>query len=251
MDHQAQEYARKPTIIIAGMNKDGFAGLGRRARLPPRGADNKALNFHRPVSGYKVTSPSLPDRDEFGPRIKVNNPSYFMKTNRILPSAFAALLAATALFAANERNEAGTVAAADKNFMVAAAEGGMLEVRLGEIAQKKGAKQDVKEFGAMMVADHGKAGEDLKAVSAKLDVKLPASLDAKHKAIVDKLESLSGSAFDKAYLDEMLKAHMKDASAFEDASKTAKDPDVKAFAQRTLPVVQAHLTRVKAMAKNE
>ena len=70
-----------------------------------------------------------------------------MKTNRILPSTFAALLAATALFAANERNEAGTVAAADKNFMVAAAEGGMLEVRLGEIAQKKGAKQDVKEFG--------------------------------------------------------------------------------------------------------
>ena len=75
LDHQAQEYARKPTIIIAGMNKDGFAGLRRRARLPPRGADNKALNFHRPVSGYKVTSPSLSDRDEFGPRIKVNNPS--------------------------------------------------------------------------------------------------------------------------------------------------------------------------------
>lgn len=174
-----------------------------------------------------------------------------MKINRILPSAFAALLAATALFAANENSGgSGAVAAADKNFMVAAAEGGMLEVRLGEITQKKGAKQDVKEFGAMMVADHGKAGEDLKAVAAKLDVKLPADLDAKHKAIVDKLDTLSGSAFDKAYLDEMLKAHMKDASAFEDASKTAKDPDVKAFAQRTLPVVQAHLAKVKAMAKN-
>ena len=60
-----------------------------------------------------------------------------MKTNRILPSAFAALLAATALFAANENSGgSGAVAAADKNFMVAAAEGGMLEVRLGEIAQK-------------------------------------------------------------------------------------------------------------------
>jgi predicted outer membrane protein len=89
-----------------------------------------------------------------------------MKTNRILPSAFAALLAATTLFAANEKSGGtGAVAAADKNFMVAAAEGGMLEVRLGEIAQKKGAKQDVKEFGAMMVADHGKAGEDLKAIA--------------------------------------------------------------------------------------
>ena len=72
----------------------------------------------------------------------------------------------------------------------------------------------------MMVADHGKAGEDLKAVAAKLDVKLPADLDAKHKAIVDKLDTLSGSAFDKAHpLTRCCKAHMKDASAFEDASK--------------------------------
>ena len=102
----------------------------------------------------------------------------------------------------------------------------------------------------MMVADHGKAGEDLKAVAAKRDLKLPVDLDAKHTAIVDRLDKLSGSAFDKAYLDEMLKAHVKDASAFEDASKNSKDPDVKAFAERTLPVVQAHLARVQVMAKN-
>ena len=59
---------------------------------------------------------------------------------------------------------------------MAAAEGGMLEIRLGEIAKEKGAKQEVKDFGAMMVADHGKAGEDLKAVTATHGVTLPTDL---------------------------------------------------------------------------
>jgi putative membrane protein len=172
-----------------------------------------------------------------------------MKTNNIFPSTFAALLAATALFAVNENNGGtGAVTAADKNFMVAAAEGGMLEVRLGEVAEKKGASQEVKAFGAMMVSDHGKAGEDLKSVAAKHGIEVPGDLDAKHKAIVDRLAKLSGSAFDKAYIDEMLKDHMKDASAFQGVAKNAKDPDVKVFAQRTLPIIKAHLAKIKSMA---
>jgi Domain of unknown function (DUF4142) len=59
------------------------------------------------------------------------------------------------------------VASTDEKFMLAAAQGGTLEVRLGEVAKKKATRQDVKEFGAMMVTDHGKAGEELKAVAAK------------------------------------------------------------------------------------
>jgi putative membrane protein len=135
-----------------------------------------------------------------------------------------------------------------KTFMVAAAQGGTLEVRLGEIAMAKGSRQEVKDFGAMMISDHGKAGEDLKAVAAKQGVKLPLALDTKHEEIVNKLGKLSGAAFDKAYIDEMVKAHIKDASAFEEASKNAKDPDVKAFAQRTLPVVKARCEKVESMA---
>ena len=100
----------------------------------------------------------------------------------------------------------------------------------------------------MMVSDHGKAGEDLKAVAAKQGVKLPLALDTKHEEIVNKLGKLSGAAFEKAYIDEIIKAHMKDASAFEEASRNAKDPDVKAFAQRTLPVVIARLEKVESMA---
>ena len=79
-----------------------------------------------------------------------------------------------------------SVAPADEQFMLAAAQGGMLEVRLGEVAKEKAARQDVKDFGAMMSTDHGKAGEELKAVATKNGVTLPADLDARHKAIVDK-----------------------------------------------------------------
>jgi putative membrane protein len=182
----------------------------------------------------------------------------FMKTERNFFGPFAAvvvLLCATAMqsatLAASETSGAGTVTPADKDFMMAAAQSGMFEVRLGEIAKKKGATDEVKDFGAMMASDHGKAGEDLKAVAAKLQVTLPDRLDAEHKAIVDRLSKLSGADFDKAYTDEMVKAHSKDVSAFQQASKNAKDADVKAFAKRTLPVIMAHLKEVKTIMGGE
>ncbi len=72
--------------------------------------------------------------------------------------------------------ESVSVAPTDEKFMLAAAQGGMLEVRLGEVAKQKAARQDVKDFGAMMATDHGKAGEELKAVATKNGVTLPADL---------------------------------------------------------------------------
>jgi putative membrane protein len=180
-----------------------------------------------------------------------------MKTRKIITPTFAAVFTAMCLIAiqssglaAEEKSSAGAVAPADKNFMLAAAESGMLEVRLGGIAEKKGTRQEVKDFGAMMVSDHGKAGEELKAVAAKNGVTLPSALDAEHKAIVKRLRNLSGAAFDQAYVEEMVKAHTKDASAFETASKNAKDPDLKAFAQRTLPIIKTHLNKIKMMAES-
>ena len=135
--------------------------------------------------------------------------------------------------------------------MLAAAQGGMLEVRLGKIAKEKAARQDLKDFGAMMATDHGKAGGELKAVATKNGVTLPTDLDAKHKAIVDRLNKLSGAEFDKAYISEMVKDHEKDGIAFEAASKTAKNADVKGFAAKTLPVIKFHLKKIKAIAAGD
>ena len=111
---------------------------------------------------------------------------------------------------------------ADETFMMSAAQAGMVEVKLGEIAAKKATKPDIKEFGAMMVTDHSKANTELKAIAAKNGVTLPSKLDAAHQEEVDKISKLSGEQFDKTYVSEMVKGHEKVAAEFEKASKTAR-----------------------------
>jgi putative membrane protein len=169
----------------------------------------------------------------------------------IFNSASAALgLALVALGLLVPRANAATaVSAADQEFMQAAAQGGMTEVKLGELATQKGLRADVKEFGQMMVKDHSAINDDLKALAAKEDVTLPDSLDAKHQGMVDKLAALTGSAFDDAYVAAMIKGHKKDAKAFKAESTATQDADIKSFLDKSIPVVESHLQHVTAMKK--
>jgi putative membrane protein len=140
---------------------------------------------------------------------------------------------------------------ADETFMMSAAQAGMVEVKLGEIAAKKATKSDIKEFGAMMVTDHSKANTELKAIAAKNGVTLPSKLDAAHQEEVDKISKLSGEQFDKTYVSEMVKGHEKVAVEFEKASKTAQNLELKSFAATTLPVIKNHLKHIKAIASGK
>jgi putative membrane protein len=142
-----------------------------------------------------------------------------------------------------------TVAMTDTNFILAAAQGGMTEVKLGELAATNGMRADVKEFGQMMVKDHTAINDDLKALAAQKGVTLPDSLDAKHQAMVDKMAAMTGTEFDDAYIKGMIKAHQKDAKAFKAEAATTQDPDIKSFLDKSIPVVEAHLQHVTAMKK--
>jgi putative membrane protein len=142
----------------------------------------------------------------------------------------------------------GTIAAPDKAFVMEAAQGGMAEVELGRLAAEKASNADVKQFGQRMVDDHGKANDELKGFASQKNITLPTELDAKHKATRDRLSKLSGDAFDKAYMTEMVADHNKDVAAFMRASKTAKDPDLKAWAEKTLPTLQDHQRMSKEVA---
>lgn len=137
-----------------------------------------------------------------------------------------------------------------KAFLHEAAVGGMAEVELGKLAQEKAASAAVKSFGAQMVTDHGKANQELEALAQKENVKLPAQLDAKHVALRDRLAKLSGAKFDQAYMSEMVKDHEKDVAEFRTESKSSSDPEVKAFAARTLPVLEGHLKMAKDVKKD-
>jgi putative membrane protein len=133
----------------------------------------------------------------------------------------------------------------DKGFAMKAAQGGMLEVELGKVAQDKASASNVKDFGAKMVTDHSAANDKLKAIAEQKGWNVPDKLDAKHQAVVDKLSGMSGAAFDKAYVAEMVKDHESDAAAFQKEADSTQDPDMKTFATDTLETVKMHLHMIK------
>lgn len=134
-------------------------------------------------------------------------------------------------------------AMADRHFAMEAAEGGIMEVELGKIAAQKATNADVKAFGQKMVDDHGKANDELKSIASSKNITLPdeTTVKNKHKAMLDRLEKLSGAAFDKAYMSDMVKDHVTDVAAFEHEAKSGKDAELKAFASKTLPTLKEHL----------
>jgi putative membrane protein len=140
---------------------------------------------------------------------------------------------------------ASTVDHDDQEFMNKAAQGGMAEVMLGQMASTKGTSPDVKNFGNRMVSDHGKAGDELKQLAQTKGVTLPADIDDESKKMSDKLSKLNGKDFDKEYINGMVEDHEKDVKEFEKASKDAKDSDLKAWAAKTLPTLQDHLKMAK------
>lgn len=152
-----------------------------------------------------------------------------------------------------ERDSANAVEAGiaadegDAKFAVDAANGGMAEVALGKLAQGKATNAKVKEFAAMMVADHTKANDELMALAQTKNITLPQAVSTEKQAVMDELTKKSGAEFDKAYIDQMVDDHKKTISLFEDASKNAKDADIKAFVDKTLPTVKAHLEHVNAI----
>jgi putative membrane protein len=134
----------------------------------------------------------------------------------------------------------------DTDFFEDAAQGGMLEVKLGELAVKQGASDDVRKFGQRMVDDHGKLNTRLTDLGhQKPGLTVPAELDKKHKAVVDKMAQLSGAKFDREYMDSMVDDHQKDVKAFEKQAKEGKDPDLKQLAATSLPMLLEHLQLAK------
>jgi len=138
---------------------------------------------------------------------------------------------------------------ADKMFVHDALMGGMAEVQLGQLATQKGSSDAVKTFGQKMVDDHTKMGEDMKPIAKKLSVPVPTKLDAKDQALYNKLEALSGTDFDNAYIKAMVKDHKKDDSEFRAEAQNAADPDLKMVAAKGEQIISQHLQMIEGIAK--
>jgi len=152
--------------------------------------------------------------------------------------------AAQTTTASNATTTAGnTLTAADRGFMMVAAKDGMREVHMGQMAVQQGQSAEIKKLGNMIVADHTKANSQLMEIATKRGVKL----DTRHK--MDKMSKKDMENFDQAWLNMMVTEHQKDIAAYQRQAQGNGDPEVKAFAKKTLPVLQKHLKAVQAAQK--
>jgi putative membrane protein len=147
----------------------------------------------------------------------------------------------------NMSNSDAKVISNDEKFMIEAAQGGMMEVKLGELASTKGQNAEVKAFGKKMVEDHTKANNDLKELAKKNNIQLPNDMSSDQKDMYEKLTKLSGAEFDKEYVSAMVDDHEEDLEAFQGQADDAKDVDLKAFAAKYAPVIKGHYEMIKAI----
>lgn len=167
----------------------------------------------------------------------------------------------------------GGVSAGDTHFVNDMLSDGMAEVELARLAKDHAASADVKQFAQMMIDDHSKAGEQLKQVSATYAIPQDAKIDDKHKDLMDKLTKLRGADFDKQYMSAMVDDHedaVRELRSRVDENRslsdrlTGKNPEqrdavkpepsddaakasVNKWAADTLPTIEQHLDRAKAL----
>ena len=133
----------------------------------------------------------------------------------------------------------------DMRFAKEAAQGGNAEVRLGQMAVAKASDPQVKQFGQKMIDDHTKANNQLQSIASKDNITLPTGISARDKATYDSLSKLSGTAFDRAYMRDMVKDHQTDVNEFQQEANNGSNPDLKSFAGSTLSTLQGHLRQAR------
>lgn len=140
--------------------------------------------------------------------------------------------------------------AKDSNkFATNAAQGGLAEVEFGRLATQRAGDASVREFGARMVADHSRANSELKSIAGQKGIQLPTEINSEQKSEMEKLSKMSGAEFDKEYMSAMLKDHETDVKDFDTQAKDGNDPEIKAFAGKTLPTLQQHLQMAQQTAQ--
>ncbi len=162
--------------------------------------------------------------------------------------AAAALAVASPQAPTTKHHHAAGKAVTTESFVRQAAEAGMAEVELGQLASSKATRQDVKDFAQMMVTDHGKANEQLKDLASKKNLTLPTEPTAAQRAEKARLEKLSGAAFDSAFTKAMERDHRKAVSLFSKEASSGSDSDLKQWAGQTLPTLKEHLAKAEQLA---
>ncbi|MCG2577416.1 DUF4142 domain-containing protein [Dechloromonas sp. XY25] len=137
----------------------------------------------------------------------------------------------------------------DASFLKNAAAGGVFEVEAGQTGSRMASDPGVKSFAERLAAEHGKANDELKQLASSKQIEVSEQLPMGMQRDLDKLGKKSGKDFDREFIKEVgIKDHEKDIKLFTKASKEAKDPEVRAWAEKTLPTLQQHLAEARRLA---
>jgi predicted outer membrane protein len=136
-----------------------------------------------------------------------------------------------------------------KEFAMKAAESGMLEVKLAQLAQQKSQSPDVKQLAKHLETDHAQASSELAAVAKQKNIDLPTELKGECMETLEAFGKLEGNDFDNAFLVHNIKGHICSIAMFQREAQLGSDADVKAWAAKTLPALKKHAAHIGSVAQ--
>lgn len=134
-------------------------------------------------------------------------------------------------------------------FVEKAATSNLFEIQSSQMARDKATDPALKDFAARMIADHEKAGADLKAAAG--DIPVPAELAPEQAEMIGLLEKAEGTEFDNLYKNMQVRAHAEAVALFQGFAEGGGDSDLKAFAAATLPVLEEHRTHIEEITTGQ
>lgn len=151
----------------------------------------------------------------------------------------------------NTPDKKDQVARGDRKFIEEAANSGMFEVQVSQLASAKATDPNVKSFASMLVDHHTAANNELTKIANARGVELPAAPKRALRRDIEKLGKKSAEEFDRDFVRNVgIKAHEKDIKLFEKASKDVKDAELKAFVDKTLPTLREHLAMAQKLPQS-
>jgi putative membrane protein len=154
---------------------------------------------------------------------------------------------ATGVLGLSALSASAALSSADREFAMKAASGGLAEVQAAQLAEQRATSPQIKQFAQRMITDHSAANTELQQIAKQANIALPSQPAGKDAAEGQQLRGLNGGTFDRAYAQGQLRDHHETVELFQKEASSGEDQALRAFAQKTLPILQQHLQMVEAL----
>ena len=171
-----------------------------------------------------------------------------MTRTTVTSAVFTAL--APLLLASVAVAQSGNTNDVDKMFLHKSAQGSLAEIQMGKLALSKSHNHDVRAFAQKMIHDHTKIMQNMRPLGMKMGLSSATTLTAEDQLEMRKLRSLSGDAFNREYVSDMVDDHQKDLMSFKQEADSTSNPFLKKTVEEAGQVIQQHADLIDQLAKN-